>query len=119
MNVARLNFSHGTHEEHRKRLAVIRPASEELSANLATMHDTKGVEIRTGRVEGGAVNLTTGELFTLYTDGRTGDTRGVSVSYPGMPEEVTPDSVILIDDGVIELRVVDVGPAEIRCRITR
>jgi pyruvate kinase len=119
MNVARLNFSHGTHEEHRKRLAVIRQASEELGANIATMLDTKGVEIRTGRVEGGSVNLTTGDSFTLHTDDRTGDARGVSVSYRGLPEEVAPDSLILIDDGVIELRVVDVGPREIRCRITR
>ena len=119
MNVARLNFSHGSHEEHRKRLAVIRQASEELNANIATMLDTKGVKVRTGRVEGGSVNLTTGDPFTLYTDDRVGDTRGVSVSYHGLPEEVSEGSLILIDDGVIELRVVEVGPAEIHCRITR
>jgi pyruvate kinase len=83
------------------------------------MLDTKGVEIRTGRVERDGVNLTTGDAFTLYTDDRVGDARGVSVSYRGLPDEVSPDSLILIDDGVIELRVVDVGAAEIRCRITR
>jgi pyruvate kinase len=119
MNVARLNFSHGSHEEHRKRLGVIRQASEELGANVATMLDTKGVKVRTGRVEGGAVNLTTGDPFTLYTDDRLGDARGVSVSYHGLPEEVTEGSLVLIDDGVIELRVVEVRPAEIHCRITR
>ena len=119
MNVARLNFSHGTHDEHRKRLEVIQQASQELGANIATMLDTKGVEIRTGRVERDGVNLTTGDAFTLYTDDRVGDARGVSVSYRGLPDEVSPDSLILIDDGVIELRVVDVGAAEIHCRITR
>jgi pyruvate kinase len=119
MNVARLNFSHGTHEEHRKRLAVIRQACDELGANIATMLDTKGVEIRTGRVEGGSVNLTTGDVFSLYTDGRTGDARGVSVSYKTLPDEVEAGSLILIDDGVIELRVVDVAPDEIRCSISR
>ena len=64
MNVARLNFSHGTHEEHRKRLECIRQAAAETDANVAVMLDTKGVEIRTGRLEGGAANLTTGDSFT-------------------------------------------------------
>jgi pyruvate kinase len=119
MNVARLNFSHGTHDEHRKRLGVIRQASDELGANIATMLDTKGVEIRTGRVEGGGVNLTTGDEFVLYTDGRTGDAHGVSVSYRGLPEEVDSGSLILIDDGVIELRVTSTESNAIRCTITR
>ena len=111
MNVARLNFSHGSHEEHRKRLGVIRQASDELHANVATMLDTKGVEIRTGRVAGGGVELRTGSPFTLHTDDRVGDGRGVSVSYRNLPGEVSPGSLILIDDGAIELRVVDVAHA--------
>ena len=119
MNVARLNFSHGSHEEHRKRLSVIRQASDELHANIATMLDTKGVEIRTGRVAGGSVDLRTGSPFTLHTDDRVGDGRGVSVSYRNLPKEVSPGSLILIDDGSIELRVVDSGREEIRCEITR
>ncbi len=73
MNVARLNFSHGTHEEHQKRLQCIRQAAHELTANIATMLDTKGVEIRTGRVEGGSATLTTGEEFLLYTGDRLGN----------------------------------------------
>ena len=119
MNVARLNFSHGTHEEHRKRLGVIRQASDELHANIATMLDTKGVEIRTGRVAGGGVELRTGNRFTLHADDRVGDGRGVSVSYRNLPGEVSPGSLILIDDGGIELRVVDASRDEIRCEITR
>ena len=62
MNVARLNFSHGSHEEHRKRLDAIRQASADLGENVAVMLDTKGLEIRTGRVQGGSVALTTGQL---------------------------------------------------------
>ncbi len=119
MNVARLNFSHGTHEEHRKNLEAIRQASIELGANVAIMLDTKGMKIRTGRLEGGSVHLTTGEPFSLYTDDRQGDARGVSLSRPSLAEEVAVGSTILLDDGVIELRVVKVDPEEIRCEITR
>ena len=119
MDVARLNFSHGTHEEHRKRLECIREASSELGANVAVMLDTKGVKIRTGRLAGGVVHLETGATFTLYTDGRTGDASGVSVSYEALPEQVEPGSTILIDDGVIELEVLSIEPSAIRCRIRR
>jgi pyruvate kinase len=119
MNVARLNFSHDTHAEHRKRLELVRQAARELGANVAIMLDTKGVKIRTGRLEGGVARLTTGNPFTLFTDGRLGDARGASVSYTDLPEEVLPGSKILIDDGVIELEVVSVASDLIQCRITR
>jgi pyruvate kinase len=119
MNVARLNFSHGTHAEHRKRLEAIRQASAELGANVAVMLDTKGMKIRTGRLEGGAAHLTTGQPFTLYLDDRLGSSRGAAISYPGLGDEVRPGSTILIDDGVIELRVVEIGEAGIGCEITR
>jgi pyruvate kinase len=121
MNVARLNFSHDTHVEHRKRLEMVRQAASELGANVAVMLDTKGVKIRTGRVEGGVAHLVTGEPFTLYTDGRMGDARGATVSYTELPDEVEPGSKILIDDGVIELQVetVEADVNVIRCRITR
>ena len=109
MNVARLNFSHDTHVEHRKRLELVRQAARELGANVAVMLDTKGVKIRTGRLEGGVAHLVTGEPFTLYTDGRVGDARGASVSYTELPDEVEPGSKILIDDGVIELQVESVS----------
>jgi pyruvate kinase len=119
MNVARLNFSHGTHEEHRKRLSWIREADRELGSYTAVMLDTKGVEIRTGRVEGGAVNLTTGQPFVLYTDDRVGDVHGVSVSDAELPEDVVQGSTILLDDGVMELRVREVQAREIRCEVSR
>ena len=119
MNVARLNFSHGTHEEHRKRLESIRQAADELDANVGIMLDTKGVEIRTGRIDGGEVTLQTGQAFSLYTDGRLGSKMGVAVSWGEMMEEVSPGTAILLDDGVIELRVRDVLAPEIHCEVTR
>jgi pyruvate kinase len=119
MNVARLNFSHDSHVEHRKRIELVRQAARELGANVAVMLDTKGVKIRTGRVAGGVARLVTGDLFTLHTDGREGDARGASVSYSKLPDEVVPGSKILIDDGVIELQVESVDADGIRCRITR
>jgi len=119
MDVARLNFSHGSHEEHRKRLECIRQASAELGANVAVMLDTKGVKIRTGRLAGGVVHLETGAPFSLFTDGRIGDVHGVAVSYTALPDEVEPGSTILIDDGVIELEVLRVERGEIACRIRR
>ena len=119
MNVARLNFSHGTHEEHRKHLEAIRQASGDLGANVAVMLDTKGMKIRTGRLEGGSATLTTGEPFTLYTDDRPGNSRGVSLSRPSLADEVAVGSSILLDDGVMELRVVSVERDAIHCEITR
>jgi pyruvate kinase len=119
MNVARLNFSHGTHAEHRKHLEAIREASAELEANVAIMLDTKGMKIRTGRLEGGSATLTTGERFTLYTDDRTGDASGVALSRPSLAEEVAVGSRILLDDGVMELQVVEVEAEAIHCQITR
>ena len=119
MNVARLNFSHGSHEEHRKRLEAVREAAATLDANVAIMLDTKGVEIRTGRVQGGAVSLTTGESFTLYAEDRGGDATGVSISDPRFFDHVQPGSLIFLDDGVMELRVVETTATQLDCEITR
>ncbi|MDP6978253.1 MAG: pyruvate kinase [Myxococcota bacterium] len=119
MNVARLNFSHGTHEEHRKRIETIRQASDELGVHLAILLDTRGVEIRTGRVEGASMMLTTGESIALYCDGRPSDADGVAISYANLAEEVEPGARILVDDGVIELRVRDTKTGVVHCDITR
>jgi pyruvate kinase len=117
MNVARLNVSHGTREEHRERVEMVRRVSSETGASVAVMVDTRGVEIRTGRVEHGSVVLDQGESFSLYTDGRMGNAAGVSISYPGMLDEVRPGSPILIDDGKLQLDVVGVVEGVIRCRV--
>jgi pyruvate kinase len=119
MSVARLNFSHGSHEEHRKHIATIREAAQACEAQVAIMLDTKGNEIRTGRLEGGSVHLTTGQMFSIHTHERVGDANGVSVTYPELAGEVHEGSIVLLDDGVIELRVRSIGADAIECEITR
>ncbi len=119
MNVARLNFSHGTHENHRKRLEWIREACQQHDANVAVMLDTKGVEIRTGRLENGSAKLKTGDSFVLFMDERLGDSHGVSLSDDTLADEVNVGSKILLDDGVIELRVARIESDAIHCEITR
>ena len=119
LDVARLNFSHGSHEEHRKRLEAIRQASAETGANVAIMLDTKGLEIRTGRVQGGGVTLTTGQRFSLYMDDRSGDADGVTISRPTLVDEIHEGSSILLDDGAIELRVKRLSPDRIECDVLR
>lgn len=119
MNVARLNFSHGTHKEHQARLERIRQISHELDANVAIMLDTKGVEIRTGQVKDGGVELVEGSSFTLYPDARVGNAQGVSLSYPEFAREISPGASVLFDDGTIELQVTETRGAEIDTRIVR
>ncbi len=103
MNVARLNFSHGTHEEHAEVIRRIREAREELGVPCAVMLDTKGPEIRLGTFAGGEAELTAGSAFTLTTDGAEGDSTHASVSYAGLPAQVEAGTRILLNDGAIEL----------------
>jgi pyruvate kinase len=117
MNVARLNFSHGTHEEHAVRIAAIRQAASELGKNIAILLDTKGPEIRTGLLEKPSVELVEGEKIVLTTEEIKGDEKRVSVTYAGLPEDVHPGCTILIDDGLIGLTVEKVEGTDIHCRI--
>ncbi len=119
MNVARLNFSHGSHEEHQQLADLVRRASADLGENVALMVDTKGAEIRAGEVEGGRVELERRSEFTLWTDGRMGDATGVSVSHRTLPQEVEVGRQIYLDDGRIELQVEGVTPHALRCRVVR
>ncbi|PTX63231.1 pyruvate kinase [Melghirimyces profundicolus] len=117
MNVARLNFSHGNHEEHLRRIERIREVERELGTKVAILLDTKGPEIRTGLLREGEVELKTGETITLTTEEIEGDASRVSVSYKGLPDDIRPGSTILVDDGLISLRVEEVQGGDIRCRI--
>lgn len=117
MNVARLNFSHGSHEEHAKRIALVKEVRKELNIPVAIMLDTKGPEIRTGELTEGKVTLETGEPFVLTTTLIKGDAKRVSVSYEGLPEDLTVGNKILIDDGLIELNVDKIEGTEIYCTI--
>jgi pyruvate kinase len=117
MNVARLNFSHGSHEEHGARIASIRQAAKELGRSVAILLDTKGPEIRTGLLAQEVVELKEGESLTLTTEEITGTEGRVSITYDGLPNDVSPGSTILIDDGLIGLTVESVEGTEIHCRI--
>ncbi len=117
MNVARLNLSHGTFEEHGARVQRIRSAAEAVGVQVAIMIDTRGIEIRTGRIAGGSVTLVSGEPFTLYTDGRTGNAQGVSVSYQRLAMEVNPGDTILLDDGAMELTVKSLEERAVHCQV--
>ncbi|MGH8565099.1 MAG: pyruvate kinase [Gammaproteobacteria bacterium] len=117
MDVARLNLSFGTFADHLDRISRIRAAAQKKGANIAVMADTRGIEIRTGKVMDGAVTLAPGARFTLYTDGRVGDIEGVSISCRSLPEEVTSGTPILLDDGAIELEVESTGTDSVRCKV--
>ncbi|MBL3600147.1 MAG: pyruvate kinase [gamma proteobacterium endosymbiont of Lamellibrachia anaximandri] len=117
MSVARLNLSHGSYNEHRERLKRIRLTAEKLCINVATMIDTRGIEIRTGRIEEGWIDLTVGDRFTLFTDGRLGNQEGVSITYKKLPLEIGAGTPILLDDGNIELTAEQVDEEEIHCRV--
>jgi len=117
MNVARLNFSHGTHEEHARRIAMIRRAAEETEKNVALMLDTKGPEIRLGFFKEEPVYLEQGARVTLTTEVIKGDRERIPVTYGGLPGDIRKGDTILLDDGLIELEVLSVLEKEILCRV--
>ena len=105
MNVARLNFSHGTHEQHRENIERIKKVREELGLPIAILLDTKGPEYRIRTFENGKETLAVGETFRFYGEERIGDHSGVSVSYPSLAEELSPGDRILVDNGILVFRV--------------
>ncbi|MCC3381591.1 pyruvate kinase [Paenibacillus farraposensis] len=117
MNVARLNFSHGDFEEHGNRIKNIRQACKELNKNVAILLDTKGPEIRTGKLEVEPIELVQDEFITLTTEEILGTKDRISITYMDLPSDVEPGSTILIDDGLIGLTVIEVSGTEIKCRI--
>ncbi|MBQ8185141.1 MAG: pyruvate kinase [Lachnospiraceae bacterium] len=117
MNVARLNFSHGSHEEQRQKLNVIKKVRQELDLPVAVLLDTKGPEIRTGDLEGGKAELKKGQSFTLTTKERLGDSSMVSITYKDLVQDVKPGDAILIDDGLIGLEVDRVTDTDIVCTV--
>ena len=114
MNVARLNFSHGTHEEHAEVIDRIKKARDRLGVPLAIMLDTKGPEIRLGRFAGGEAELKDGERITLRTDDPDleGTASEVYITYAGLPAEISPGTRILLNDGAIELTAEKLFPEE-------
>ncbi|WP_308638689.1 pyruvate kinase [Paenibacillus silvisoli] len=117
MNVARLNFSHGDFEEHGNRIKNIRQACAELGKTVAILLDTKGPEIRLGKLKEEPIELNQGETITLTTEEILGDKNRIPVTYSNLPADVEVGSTILIDDGLIGLTVEEVQGTEILCRI--
>lgn len=117
MNVARLNFSHGDHAEHKVRVDRLKELREEMKVPLAIMLDTRGPEIRTGRFKGGKITLKEGDLFTLTTLECEGDETTAYVNFKSLPENVKTGNNIMIDDGLIGLDVINVDADTITCRV--
>lgn len=118
MDVARLNFSHGTHSDHVRRLRRLRLAARAGGKTIAVLQDLQGPKIRTGPLEGGRpVELKPGDPFTLTTQPVAGNARVVSTAFRGLPREVKRGNRILLSDGLIELRVERVSGAEVECQV--
>ncbi len=117
MDVARMNFSHGTHEEQKARLDMVKRLREELKLPIAALLDTKGPEIRIGDVEGGKLELKKGQEFTLTTKEVLGTSERVAITYKELFQDVKPGDSILIDDGLIGMEVLRVEGQDIVCRV--
>ena len=117
MNVARLNFSHGTHEEQKKRMDMVKKLRAELGLPIAILLDTKGPEIRTRDFEGGKVEVKAGDFFTLTTRDIVGDSTITSITYKDLYKDVQVGTHILIDDGLIELAVTSISGEDILCTV--
>ena len=117
MNVARFNFSHGSHEEHKAKFARVLKVSGELGVSVATLLDTKGPEIRLRDFAAGKVELKAGQEFILTTEEILGDETRASITYKNLKEDVKEGSRVLIDDGKIEMEVKKIEGEEIVCKV--
>lgn len=118
LDVARLNFAHGSYEDHAKTITTVREAARMEGKYVGIMIDIKGPEIRTGMVEGDAIELVEGHAIVLTTESVLGTPARIWVNYEGLPDDVEVGSRLLIDDGLIGLSVEAIRDREIHCRIT-
>ena len=117
MNVARFNFSHGSHEEHKGRLDLLKSLREELGKPVAALLDTKGPEIRLKDFKNGVENLVAGQTFTLTTRDVEGTNEICSITYKDLPMDVEPNGTIMLDDGLIKLQIQTVNDTDIVCTV--
>jgi len=116
LNVARLNFSHGNHEEHKKRIDTIKKVRTELGANIAIMLDTKGPEIRTRDFENGEVEIEKGQEIIITSKEILGNSKIISVTYDKFAEDIKKGDTVLIDDGLISLEVIEkINDTDLKC----
>ena len=117
MNVARLNFSHGTHEDHKKNIELIRSVREKLGLPIAILLDTKGPEYRIGTFEDGKIFLNEGDVFTFTSEDIIGNSERVSVNYKNLPGEMSAGDKILLNNGLVSFEVVEIRGNDIVCRV--
>jgi pyruvate kinase len=117
MNVARLNFSHGSHEEHLRKIKTIRQISDQLKQTVAILQDLAGPKIRIGVMKEGGVELKRGKEFCLTNEVLVGDEKKASMTYPNLPREVKAGDRILLADGTIELQTLESDGKNIRCEV--
>ena len=117
MNVARFNFSHGSHETQKENLELVKRVREQLGVPVATMMDTKGPEIRFRDFENGKAILEKGQEFILSTDEFLGNNYRGSITYKGLPGDVKVGSMLLVNDGLIQLEITEISPTEIKTRV--
>ena len=116
MNVARLNFSHGTHEEHAEKIGRIKRVRERKNAPIAIMLDTKGPEFRIKTFKGGKITLKEGDTFTFTTENIIGDKTKVGVSFEGMCDQMFKGDKILLNNGLMIFEVIKVEKPEVVCK---
>ncbi len=117
MDVARINFSHGTHKEHTSYIKTLRQAAKQANLPLAIMQDLPGPKNRTGKLKRGTAELKADTDFILTTREILGDEHKVSVGLPELPSLVKPGDMIFLDDGAIELKVTSTGNMEVNCQV--
>ncbi len=117
MNVARFNFSHGTHEEHKARLDALKALRQKLNLPIAAMLDTKGPEVRLKTFAKGVVELKANTEFTLTTREVVGDETCCSITYNDLPGDVKAGDTILLDDGLVRMTVLETTDTDIRCHV--
>ncbi|GAG64958.1 unnamed protein product, partial [marine sediment metagenome] len=119
MDVARLNFSHGSHEKHHQVIENIRQASLKTNESVAILQDLGGPKIRIGKIEKEPILLKEGSSFILTNREVPGDEQGVSVTFPSLPQKVKKGDYIFLADGTLELKVKEFTPTDIICRVVR
>lgn len=117
MNVARLNFSHNTHEDHKKRIDLVKKVREKLGLPIALMLDTKGPEYRIKTFKNGKITLNEGDSFTFTADEIEGDEKRVSINYKGLPHDLNKGDIILLNNGLMSFRVVSTTDTEVNCTV--
>jgi pyruvate kinase len=117
MDIARLNFSHGDYEEHLNFIKLVRKASEITGKHIPLLQDLQGPKIRVGRLKNEPMELKTGELVYLAWEQIDGDGQTIPIQYEYIAEDVKPGDTILLDDGLIELKVIEIKSKKVKCEV--